>query len=767
MLKFYIAVQREEVAKCFLTTCVSMLHLSYVGGASTDGIFLILQEERTINLHQCEYEAVPGPDNGAAPSSPSEAFTAEAGLDSFARACAPTVALDKLQIIIKTLEPDQLLRSSEEMSHVTKQAVKEVVDYSLMEPFVPNASKISSCGFYVEGFDTEQVWLQLDAISQSALKHVNRVFYKSKDLDSVVPDDVEEALDGMWSLYFGLSVLHGDFLIFVLNADLLNSKFNKQITQEPLESELAPESDDSEGAHKEDNVVSDSDHEDWEQGVYYRNQADSGAVEDDYLNLDDMEAFLQDAEEAQARAEDGQNSGESDEEALDDLLDDMMNAKRKPKRLENGERDLDLSTDPFANAKYDDFFGPIRKTRKKVHFSADIVSNRGESNDEKIHSGSDEEEEFQDTQFDDDQASSDNDNENQEEMLKYAEEEMGLPSKHQMKLERLNDKIQRMEDEALGEKEWFMRGEISASHRPKNSALEIDLDFETTMKPPPQATEESTKSLEELIKQRIIDHRFDDVIAIMPSQEEKKRTTIELNDAKSSKGLGEIYEDEFMAAKMQGASEDKDEPIRELARKQFLSLCVKLDQLSHGQYKPVPSIEEVTFKVDVPAIMMEEANPAFVSHASMRKPEEVFRPGQSLQKSILVEDDEGEERVITAKEGMMLAEGLTKSEAELTREDRKRRRASKKRASKKRKMAKDAEQVQRALAKGKSAIPGRKSEAADQMLQKLAGAAKKSLDGNFTKSREVFARINDLNASGNKADKKAEVPKSKSMHLKL
>jgi hypothetical protein len=34
--------------------------------------------------------------------------------------------------------------------------------------------------------------------------------------------------------------------------------------------------------------------------------------------------------------------------------------------------------------------------------------------------------------------------------------------------------------------DWFMRGEVDATRRPKNSALELDLDFDTTVKPPPQ-----------------------------------------------------------------------------------------------------------------------------------------------------------------------------------------------------------------------------------------------------------------------------------------
>jgi U3 small nucleolar RNA-associated protein MPP10 len=484
-------------------------------------------------------------------------------------------------------------------------------------------------------------------------------------------------------------------------------------------------------------------------------------VEDDYLNLDDMEAFLQEAEETHAR-----DSESSDEEALDNVLDDMM-GRKKPK----AEEQIDLSADPLANAKHDDFFDPVSKTKKKVRFQDDKVSDDSESEpslglDE---SGSEEDEESGDDEFEDDQFGMDQDSGQDDSDVgddDEEEEEEGLPSKHQMKLDRISSKIRKMEEEALEEKEWYMRGEISGFHRPKNSALEVDLDFETTMKPPPQPTEETTQSLEEMIKQRIADHRFDDVIAIVPSNDEKKKITVELDDVKSSQGLGEIYENEYLAARMQGTAEDKEEPIRELAKKQFIALCAKLDQLSHGQYKPMPSIEEVTFKVDVPAIMMEEATPAFVSDASMRKPEEVYKPGQSLQKSITVEDEEGDEKVITTRDGMMQADGVAKSEAELTREDRKRRRAARKRAYKKHKMSKDANQIQRALAAGKTPVPGRKSEAANQMLQKLAQSAKKSSDKNFNKSREVFARMNDIAAGVKPAEKPANTGK-KAMHLKL
>ena len=539
-------------------------------------------------------------------------------------------------------------------------------------------------------------------------------------------------------------------------ADLLKNRMGDDISDD----DMAESSD----AREDEYGGEDQSDQDSEEDAVQQNMS---TVEDEYLNLDDMEAFLQEAEEAHARESEGDSSDE--EEALDNVLDDAMGKKKSIP-----DDQIDLSEDPLANAKHDDFFAPVtkKKTGKKVRFE-DADDSHSEHSLGLDESESEEEDEFEDDQFgmdqesDDQELSQDDDDDNDEdqEEEEEEEEEQGLPSKHQMKLDRISSKIRKMEEEALEEKEWYMRGEISGFHRPKNSALEVDMDFETTMKPPPQPTEETTQSLEEMIKQRIADHRFDDVIAITPSNEEKKKTIVELDDVKSSQGLGEIYENEYLAARTQGMGEDKEEPIRELAKKQFVALCAKLDQLSHGQYKPMPSIEEVTFKVDVPAIMMEEATPAFVSDASMRKPEEVYKPGQSLQKSITVEDEEGDEKVITTREGMMQADGVTKSEAELTREDRKRRRAARKRAYKKHKSSKDADQIQRALAAGKTPIPGRKSEAANQMLQKLAQTAKKSSDKNFSKSREVFARMNDI-AAGIKPVKDTE-PRKKAMHLKL
>jgi U3 small nucleolar ribonucleoprotein component len=59
----------------------------------------------------------------------------------------------------------------------------------------------------------------------------------------------------------------------------------------------------------------------------------------------------------------------------------------------------------------------------------------------------------------------------------------------------------------MGDKPWHLVGEVQGSSRPLNSALEIDMDYDTTNKPPPAPTEEATHSLEDMIKKRIADRR--------------------------------------------------------------------------------------------------------------------------------------------------------------------------------------------------------------------------------------------------------------------
>lgn len=78
-------------------------------------------------------------------------------------------------------------------------------------------------------------------------------------------------------------------------------------------------------------------------------------------------------------------------------------------------------------------------------------------------------------------------------------------STHEKRQKALAEEIAQLESEAVGPKEWTLLGEASSRTRPQNSLLEEDLDFEHVAKVVPVITEDSVATMEELIKQRILD----------------------------------------------------------------------------------------------------------------------------------------------------------------------------------------------------------------------------------------------------------------------
>ena len=69
----------------------------------------------------------------------------------------------------------------------------------------------------------------------------------------------------------------------------------------------------------------------------------------------------------------------------------------------------------------------------------------------------------------------------------------------------LAKQIAELEQEAIGPKDWTLLGEATSRARPENSLLEEDLDFEQVAKVVPVVTEETVRSLEDLIKKRILE----------------------------------------------------------------------------------------------------------------------------------------------------------------------------------------------------------------------------------------------------------------------
>lgn len=208
-------------------------------------------------------------------------------------------------------------------------------------------------------------------------------------------------------------------------------------------------------------------------------------------------------------------------------------------------------------------------------------------------------------------------------------------SRHARKMKILSKQIAQLEEQNVKKKEWVLKGEATAKDRPQNSLLEQDLEFEHIQKIAPAVTEEKTLGLEALIKQRILERNYDDVIrkrlvdpkAFLPSR------LIELEDTKAEKSLAELYEDEYKASKSKletglKAIDRKDDKLNKQhddIKDLFESLCGKLDALSNAHFtpqQPKPTIKTIN---DLPAISMESNLPTATGSGTLLAPEEIYK----------------------------------------------------------------------------------------------------------------------------------------------
>ncbi|PWN34876.1 Mpp10-domain-containing protein [Meira miltonrushii] len=204
-------------------------------------------------------------------------------------------------------------------------------------------------------------------------------------------------------------------------------------------------------------------------------------------------------------------------------------------------------------------------------------------------------------------------------------------SSHQRRLNALQEEIARLERENVGKKDWTLMGEAGSRARPENSLLEEDVDFESNRKSKPVNTPETTKSIEDLIKSRILENNFDDVqrratlqpLDFMPSK------MLELSDQKSSRSLDQVYEDDFGGVgDAQGQKLDKElQKEHEEIDQLYENLESQLDALSNAHFTPkAPKVSIQTIN-NAPTISMEESLPTTMSNGTQLAPEEVYAAG--------------------------------------------------------------------------------------------------------------------------------------------
>ncbi len=223
-------------------------------------------------------------------------------------------------------------------------------------------------------------------------------------------------------------------------------------------------------------------------------------------------------------------------------------------------------------------------------------------------------------------------------------------STYERRQAKLAEEIRRLEAANVAKKEWTLSGEARAADRPLNSLLEEDLDFERTGKPVPVITAEVSESIEEMIKRRIINQEFDELIrrrpdAILDPSDNIRRGRFELDDNKAQQSLAQIYEEEHLRrVDPEGHPDQRNEKLRkehEEIEALWKDVSGKLDALSNWHYRPKPAKPAINIVADVPTIAMEDARPTAtvgssgtgtLARRSMLAPQEIYMPGKQSVK---------------------------------------------------------------------------------------------------------------------------------------
>ncbi|KAL9602270.1 MAG: hypothetical protein Q9219_001995 [cf. Caloplaca sp. 3 TL-2023] len=248
-------------------------------------------------------------------------------------------------------------------------------------------------------------------------------------------------------------------------------------------------------------------------------------------------------------------------------------------------------------------------------------------------------------------------------------------SKHEQRQAKLAEEIRRLEAANVAKRDWTLSGEARAADRPLNSLLEEDLEFERAGKPVPVITNEVSEDIEALIKRRIINREFDEVIRRRPGDlitgaaAAARRGRFELDDSKPQQSLAEVYEAEHLKRTDPNYTDTRTEKLKKehaAIEAAWADISAKLDALSNWHFKPKPPQASITVVSDVPKVSMEDARPAAASagmgaEESMLAPQEIYRPGEERAR-------EEKRREVVLKSGMPVAR------EEMSREEKLRRR---------------------------------------------------------------------------------------------
>ena len=508
---------------------------------------------------------------------------------------------------------------------------------SIVDPVIKESEESVLDEIYVDGLDASQVWGQV----------------------KLVFDGVEKSI---WS----------DISEFKSNGFYNEEKDEQEEEEEEVESEEA--FGETEGSDSEEVEMQEGEEE----------EVNSGKEEDSEIDENEIEEEIEEEENDEAMEDEGEEESENEQEGddhfgLDDEVFNLDEYKRQVLALEDNDfsdqddEDVDFfgdlnEDDDDEMYTYDDFFDKVDNKKGHGKGGKDNFKGKGKAKGKK----KDEESEFLEKDYDAayDAAQADLYGEESEEEEEEEgnnknngkEENLSTFEKQQRELQK---QIAELEAESIAEKKWTMKGEVSGKQRNSDTLLEEELEFDRTAKPVPVITQETTESIEEIIKRRIVNQEFDEVTKRIISELNnfKKSKKVDVSEEKSGKSLAELYEDEY-SGKANGKEEVNEvlEQAHAEITELFKDVTYQLDSLYSSHFVPRPKEKLMDVRIETSTISMEDAQPLTMSGSNSLAPQEIYKAGTKI-----------------GKDEVLLKSGVVMAKAELERDDKQRLHRAKKR----------------------------------------------------------------------------------------
>lgn len=499
--------------------------------------------------------------------------------------------------------------------------LKDIVD-----PVIKHSENSVLDEIYVDGLDATQVWGQakmvFDSVERSVYEEIEEYKENGLYLDEGLAAEKEEEEDG-------------------LDTEDSDVAFGERgsVDEEDSEEEVADEEEGEGEDESNAEVLSEEEMRDSDEG------------EQDYE---------EESEEEAVQGGDAEEDKKEDGFGLNDGMFDLKEYQRQVLALEDGVEDQsdDEEVDYFGDLgdeddddeemlTYKDFFDDTKTPQRK--------GKKSRKNKEATQAEEELGEDEYDEAFNAAQADIFDEEIKEEEAEKTKsrskpEERLSTFEKQQREIQR---QISELEAESIAEKKWTMKGEVSGKQRDADTLLEEELEFDRTAKPIPVITQETTETIEEIIKRRIVNQEFDEIpkriISEMNSFKPSKK--VQVSEEKSSKSLAELYEDEY-------AGKTGDEEINEELQKahdeisaMFKDVTYQLDSLYSSHFVPKPKEKLLDVRVETSTIAMEDAQPLTMASNNTLAPQEVYKATTKVGKN-----------EVLLKSGVVMAKGELETE---------------------------------------------------------------------------------------------------------